>query len=918
MKRFFRYTAVIAGVFALLAAALFYLLSRPETTAYVSEKVLKPQGVSYREIEGSALEGYTVYDLNISERFFAKKAEIKYRLGSLVSIEPTIERVVISGGVITFAGDEEPSQEESGVFFPGIGVKYLELSDVRLQSDVSLVFEMKAKNTLFRSGKLSIGQLEGSVRSEDYGTLRLEGKVNKNVYSGAAWLSPSSSLRSEYLSFADDFPKVLALSKVNADARILTFESAIGTLSPGALRFDDLKLSFACELQARYCHVDAGFALAGEGFHAKVAQKALISAVGAYATEADMNVTSELLGAPVRIQAEAGGDLDAVYATLRSEGVELKAHSFDYNRFLVALSAAKIPEALAVPEALRDTRISAHGSVQLLPVLSVEAEMEAENPYARITAKSSYAGALYADMLITPHAYKILAQLPVSLRAPLHAKLYAEENETILYGESEALTLTLHRFGEAVEGWGALLGSSYEFNGTMPGDMPVELQIKTHTPSVMELAARLDPKQLPQSGFYDAEVATQNTLRFAEAMQVESNISVPWYAVVPDSQRAYYGNDSNLSLHYEPGRIVLEHYAINLFNHALYSNRPSVIVLGDDLQISSDAIWIFDNLKLSAKAVLSEGNVTLRLQSSGFEYRSAEGKATVATDIQIVYLAGQSGSVEGWVNVKEAMIDHLPFRGLSVSDEDIIIIQDIRPPSREKWTLNLRIFSEGELHYRSEGLTLSARPDVTLWKSADEPLVILGMVKLLEGSLTQSGKLFAIEPGQLYFAGAHPVNPYLELLLSHEVIEKHFEIFVTHTLDDPVFLFSSDPPMNQNDIMSYILFGGSSSDVFDRNADEGPNAANLILGSGLKTIVGEVTGVKIDTVNILSGAEGISGIEVGARLHEKLRVMYKNDAISSLLLQYSLSRSLRIDIDIHETGQGVNFIYIKDYGDWLQ
>ncbi len=44
-----------------------------------------------------------------------------------------------------------------------------------------------------------------------------------------------------------------------------------------------------------------------------------------------------------------------------------------------------------------------------------------------------------------------------------------------------------------------------------------------------------------------------------------------------------------------------------------------------------------------------------------------------------------------------------------------------------------------------------------------------------------------------------------------------------------------------------------------------------------------------------------------------MRVIYRDDTIASLILQYSLTKSTRLDVDVRETGQGVSFIYIKDF-----
>jgi translocation and assembly module TamB len=120
--------------------------------------------------------------------------------------------------------------------------------------------------------------------------------------------------------------------------------------------------------------------------------------------------------------------------------------------------------------------------------------------------------------------------------------------------------------------------------------------------------------------------------------------------------------------------------------------------------------------------------------------------------------------------------------------------------------------------------------------------------------------------------------------------------------------------MSQNEILSYILFDESASSMFDTTSESSKTPLNtLLLGTGLKKALNKTTGVKFDTLNILTNKEGTLGYEVGARFNKKIRVVYRNDEISSLILQYSLSKSIRIDVDVKETGQGVSIIYVKDF-----
>jgi hypothetical protein len=114
--------------------------------------------------------------------------------------------------------------------------------------------------------------------------------------------------------------------------------------------------------------------------------------------------------------------------------------------------------------------------------------------------------------------------------------------------------------------------------------------------------------------------------------------------------------------------------------------------------------------------------------------------------------------------------------------------------------------------------------------------------------------------------------------------------------------------------MSYILFGSSASSTFDTTAKGSKTQlGTLALGAGLKELFNKSANLNIDTLNILTNEDGTLGYEIGKRFSKNIRVVYRNDAISSITLQYALSKSIRVDVDVKETGQGVGIYYIKDF-----
>jgi translocation and assembly module TamB len=207
-------------------------------------------------------------------------------------------------------------------------------------------------------------------------------------------------------------------------------------------------------------------------------------------------------------------------------------------------------------------------------------------------------------------------------------------------------------------------------------------------------------------------------------------------------------------------------------------------------------------------------------------------------------------------------------------------------------------------------------PSLVLYKEIGSDLELFGALNIKSGEVNLDGKVFEFDESELYFYGGDKIDPYLNLNLHYYTIDYiDIEIYITNKVSSPVVLFSSKPAMSQNDILSYILFDSKASSIFDSSEDTSSKTSmnTLLLGSGIKKMINSSGTIKLDTLNILTNKEGTLGYEVGARFNKNVRIVYKNDEISSLILQYSLSKSLRVDVDVKETGQGVSIIYVKDF-----
>ncbi|HEX5623410.1 MAG TPA: translocation/assembly module TamB domain-containing protein, partial [Sulfuricurvum sp.] len=447
-----------------------------------------------------------------------------------------------------------------------------------------------------------------------------------------------------------------------------------------------------------------------------------------------------------------------------------------------------------------------------------------------------------------------------------------------------------------------------------------DVTITSFTPSLWKTLQHIHPIELSKGEYYDAEVRTVTHIIYDTALHVSTDIEIPWYAAVLDTQRQYAGVNTTLSLNYSDNHILIDQYRLDIANHIVTSKRPSTLHLDDKGHLIIDEVWIFDALLLNGTVDTDTLTTQLTLHSDRFSYEGPEGEAHVAADLLFTRDEHSVQTLSGHLRLLDGKITYLPLQQFKVMDDDVIIVQDVRPPSTTSLFMNIQVTAQKPLHYLTKELDVLIHPDITLWKESTGPVQILGMLTIPKGSATTSGKEFDIKESHLYFAGGDAINPYLDFTIDHEVDYKKIHIYITHTLDSPIFLFSSDPYMSQNDIMSYLLFGAPAASTLSTGQSSTAmktDATNFMLGAGVKGLINSATKIQIDTMNILTTQEGGMGFEVGAHLNKDLRVLYKNDTLSSVLVQYQLNRWLRLDADIHELGQGINAIYIKDFRDFL-
>lgn len=429
----------------------------------------------------------------------------------------------------------------------------------------------------------------------------------------------------------------------------------------------------------------------------------------------------------------------------------------------------------------------------------------------------------------------------------------------------------------------------------------------------LALQTHISPGKKLLKEFKYERVDINTTLLFESAEEIENSISVPWVSIKTDSQNTEVIKDISMSVVYTDKKIKVKRYSAEYMEQKIYSERESLLSLDENNSIIFDEFWIYDNLLVKGKVKTADKSVDVTLQSEKFDYVAEDINISVKADLHLLVDANATQNIQGEILLLNGVTSYSARNDYKISDKDIIILQDKKKKENSKRFVDIKIKAKKPIHYKTKEADIEFVPDLRVVEKPGESLRIFGDVTILEGTLSSAGKEFKVDKSYVIFDGAEELNPKLNIHLHYYTLDYiDIEIFITHTLTEPIVIFSSNPAMSQNDIMSYILFGERANSVFDGSSNK-TSVNALLLGTGLSQMFSDTSGVNIDTLNILNNQDGTLGYEVGARFNKNMRVVYKSDTTSSVVLQYSISKSVRFDVDTHETGQGVGFVYVKDF-----
>jgi translocation and assembly module TamB len=211
---------------------------------------------------------------------------------------------------------------------------------------------------------------------------------------------------------------------------------------------------------------------------------------------------------------------------------------------------------------------------------------------------------------------------------------------------------------------------------------------------------------------------------------------------------------------------------------------------------------------------------------------------------------------------------------------------------------------------------------VTLRKASEKSLVLVGSIKTVRGSYEFQSRLFKIRHGDITFIGLEGTNPNLDVEAETKVKDVNIILRITGTAKNPELLLDSRPPMDQADIVSYLVFGRPTGKATTQQAFKAEETAlgitgNLAAGK-LEEILAET--LHLDTLSIDPGTEKITkgSVSLGKYVTPRVFVTYQHPfeqgESPELDITYEINRDLGLSAEVgNERTSGVDLIWEHEF-----
>jgi autotransporter translocation and assembly factor TamB len=204
--------------------------------------------------------------------------------------------------------------------------------------------------------------------------------------------------------------------------------------------------------------------------------------------------------------------------------------------------------------------------------------------------------------------------------------------------------------------------------------------------------------------------------------------------------------------------------------------------------------------------------------------------------------------------------------------------------------------------------------DFRVAKAAGKPVVLLGNVNTVRGTYAYQGRQFDIaRDGQIIFRGGQELDPRLDITAQRTIQGVEARVRIQGTARRPELSLSSDPPLDEGDILALIIFNQPLNQLGTGQQNSLAQRAGGIAAGFVVSPLAEALGSSLDLDQFEVETTDPTGrvnpaIVIGQQVTQdmflRFRQQFGNQAVSQFLLEYRLADFMRLQGNVAE-GDGL-------------
>lgn len=242
-----------------------------------------------------------------------------------------------------------------------------------------------------------------------------------------------------------------------------------------------------------------------------------------------------------------------------------------------------------------------------------------------------------------------------------------------------------------------------------------------------------------------------------------------------------------------------------------------------------------------------------------------------------------------------------------------------RPGAEFPVTLDIALEFPSRVFVRGRGLDSEWGGGLTITGKAEAP-EIRGELQVQRGRLLLLDRRFDLERDSIiHLDGSYPPDPGVDIEAYLRQRDKMIHVHVYGPALDPEIVFSSDPPMPEDEILAWILFGRDLSTLTPFQAVAlADSARTLAMGSSGPGVMDQVRSfIGVDDIDVTRDEEGHTQFGMGKYVHERVYVEVKKGTSpggDEVAVQIELSPRFSLESNVDSDSEGGVMLFWKyDY-----